>query len=126
MLCDGCLPERRREQCETFATSGPAALAKLRSEGNDPSHGGDVGKKRGKSNAKRAAERAGWEAKHGDGAAERERFSSEILPRLAGAPLSRIVESTGLSPRYASLIRRGLYTTHPLRYDVLRELVAAR
>lgn len=119
MLCDGSLPERRREQCEIFATSGPAALAKLRSEGNDPSHGGEVGDKRGHSNAKRAAERAGWEAGHAGGAAERERLEQEVLPTLAEVPLSRIVEATGISLRYASIIRRGLYIPHPLHYDAL-------
>ena len=41
--------------------SGPAKLAALRSMGADPAHGGGAGRKRGMSNALRAAERAEWE-----------------------------------------------------------------
>ncbi len=135
--CGKVLPNRERKFCSdecfqahnadvllpTFAAAGPAALAQARAEGKDPAHGGEVGRKRGQTNAKRAEERARWDAEHGETAAsERERFSGEILPQLAEVPLSRIIEATGVSLRYASLIRRGLYTPHPMHYDALARL----
>ena len=61
-----------------------------------------------------------------DGAEERERFVAEILPRLAEVPLSRIVKATGVSLRYASMIRGGLYIAYPMHYDALSELVQLR
>lgn len=56
---------------------------------------------------------------------EEERFKRDILPGLPGIPLSRIMEATGFSRRYASLVRRGLYTPHPVHYGALRGLVEA-
>ena len=89
------------------------------------SHGGDAAKKRGQSNARRARERQEWERKNDgvDVEAEKQRFASEILPRLKDVPVRRIVKTTGLSIRYASMIRRGLYTPHPMHYQKLEELI---
>jgi hypothetical protein len=100
-----------------FATAGQAALARQREAGNDPAHGGEAKAKRVASKERRARERAEWEAVHGDGKAERERFIREIQPKLSGIPLSRIVEATGFSVRYASLIRSSAYVPHPVHYS---------
>lgn len=64
-----------------------------------------------------------WEAEHGDGNAERERFVAEILPKLVDIPLSRIVEATGFSLRYAALVRDGEYVPHPVHHVSLDLLV---
>ncbi len=108
-----------------FAEAGPKNLAMLRAIGKDPSHGGEAAKKRGQSNARRAHERKQWEKDHPDInlEKERERFKKEILPYLAYIPLSRIIGATGLSKRYASMIRRDLYTPHPIHYQKLEELI---
>ncbi|MCX6071369.1 MAG: hypothetical protein NTU91_11010 [Chloroflexi bacterium] len=100
-----------------------ARLSKLRAEGADPSHGGEVGRKRGASNARRAHERSKWKELGLDVDQEKERFKRDILPRLQDVPLSRIMKATGFSRRYASLARRGLYTPHPVHYDALVTLV---
>jgi len=98
----------------------------LRAEGADPSHGGEVGRKRGASNARRASERVAWKELGLDIDQEKPRFKRDILPRLQDVPLSRIMKATGFSRRYASLARRGLYTPHPVHYDALATLVGSR
>ena len=89
----------------------------------DSAYEGEATTKRVASKERRARERAEWGAVHGDGQAERERFVREIQPRLAGIPLSRTVEATGFSVRYASLIRSGEYVPHPVHYCNLVRLI---
>ncbi len=121
--CDECLPDVREEAATAFSLAGPESLRSLRAAGADPAHGGKAAEMRAATQTERAARRAEWERGHGDGSAERERFTAEILPRLKEVPLSKIVAGTGLSLRYASLIRRGMYTPHPTYYDELWKLV---
>ena len=119
-----CLSSFRREVVgKQYSEVGPAKLGKLRDAGKDPAHGGEAARKRGRKNSQRARERAEREALYGGGADKRERFKKEILPGLKGIPLSRIVEATGLSLRYASLIRQGEYIPHPVQYDAFRRLL---
>jgi hypothetical protein len=113
----------REVHAPKFAVSGMKVLARLRLEGKDPSHGGEVGRKRGASNARRAEERLKWKELGLDVEQEKERFKRDILPRLQGVPLSRIMVATGFSRRYASMSRRGLFTPHPVHYDALATLV---
>jgi hypothetical protein len=100
-------------------------LARLRSEGRDPSHGGEVGRKRGASNARRGQERSKWKELGLDADREKARFKRDILPLLQGIPLSHIMKATGFSRRYASMARRGLYTPHPAHYDALADLAGS-
>lgn len=123
LLCDECLRLSREEHQANWVEKGRQVLAERRAAGDDPSHGGEVGRKRGASNAKRARERVEWEREHGDGSVESERFVREIQPKLAVIPLSAIVEATGFSLRYASLIRRGEYVPHPVHFNNLLRLV---
>jgi len=109
-----------------FAKAGMARLRELRADGVDPSHGGEVGRKRGASNARRARERSKWRDLGLDVDQEKEMFKRDILPLLQGIALSHIMEATGFSRRYASLARRGLYTPHPVHYDALATLVHSR
>ncbi|MCL5429401.1 MAG: hypothetical protein M1347_06355 [Chloroflexi bacterium] len=90
-----------------FEKAGVAKLKKLRQKGQDPAHGGDAAKKRGRSSAGRAREGADWEAVHGGGEEERRTFVKEIQPKLRNVPLSAIEQATGCSIRYASLIKQG-------------------
>jgi hypothetical protein len=77
------------------------------------------------SNARRAAERAEWE-KHGlDLEEEKEGFVRDILPRLRDFSIMEIVKATGFSPRYASLVKRGLYVPHPVHNEALARLLGA-
>jgi hypothetical protein len=123
---DACYEAHKTEvDLPRFSKAGMARLAKLRAGGADPSHGGEVGRRRGKSNARRAAERAVWNDLGLDVEQEKECFKRDILPGLQGIPLSRIMEATGFSRRYASMVRRGLYTPHPVHYVALVDLVGS-
>jgi len=96
----------------------------LRSENIDPAHGGEAAKKRGQSNRARSKERKAWDATHSPEELEQERlrFKSEILPAIAGFSIHEIAKVTGLSLRYASLIRSG-YVPHPVHYPRLQKLI---
>ncbi len=120
--CDDCLPERTQIAAEAFRKAGPDALASLREAGKDPAHGGDAGRQRGETNARHAREAAAWEqgpAKSTDP----DTFGRDILPGLQDVPLSKMVEATGLSLRWCSLIRRGLRVPHPRHWDTLARVV---
>ncbi len=119
--CDGCLREYRAESAAAFAHTGPAALAAMRASGRDPAHGGEAGLMRGTRNAAHVRENAAWEATT-DGRPDPEEFRERLLPAIQRVPLSAIMEATGLSLRYCSVIRRGLQTPHPRHWDALARL----
>ena len=107
------------------ADEGLTKLAQMRAEGRDPAHGGNAARRRGATNSRRARERTEWERRHADSDldAAKEQFTQETLPKLAGYTLGDIVKATGLPKRYASLIRRGVVTPHPMHFNAFRDLV---
>ena len=105
-----------------FASAGPEALARRRTEGNDPAHGGKAGRAKGRPNATHASANAAWEAAHGSDW-DPEVFRGEILLDLQGVPLCAMMEATGLSLRYCSLVRRGEAVPHPRHWQHLVSLV---
>jgi CRISPR-associated endonuclease Cas1 len=119
--CDECLPAVQAEQRAGFATSGPAALARLREIGSDPAHGGAAADRRAATMRRRQRERAEWQpdpAEVNDPGA----FAREILPLIRDLPLSRLAKATGLSLGYVSLIRRGERVPHPRHWEAFRTL----
>ncbi len=125
-----CSPECRRKYEEhipdpSFIMGGSKALKKLRSKSADPAHGGAAGRKRGTSNKIRADERKAWDVTHSKDTAEKERarFKTEILPSLEGYSLREIANASGFCLRYASLIRSGTVTPHPVHNSKLMEFV---
>ncbi len=121
LYCESCSPEAETLKVENFKSVGVKALASLRQDGNDPAHGGVAAAKRSATQSERAAARAAWEARH-PGADGHEEFEKVVRPKLADVPLSRIVAVTGLSLRYASLIRSGTHTPHPMYFETLAKL----
>ncbi len=69
-----------------FARSGPAALERLRAEGQDPTQGGEATRKRSASFVSRQREALEWERANG-GEVNPVRFTTEILPLLQDIPL---------------------------------------
>ncbi len=108
-----------------FKTVGVSKLAAIRKSGHDPAHGGKAAKKRGASNRRRAGERKTWEATHSpdDLLKEREHFRTEIFPALIECSVTQIAKTTGLTPRYASLIRSGKVIPHPVHNDKFMGLI---
>lgn len=124
-FCDGCLPERRAQVAEAFQGSGPAAIARLQSQGDNPSSRPSAKRKLARSIAENRKAAAAWEKAH-PGDADPGIFDREILPGLSGVPLSRIMGAAGISVRYASLIRRGSKRPHPRHWEALRALAPER
>jgi CRISPR-associated endonuclease Cas1 len=119
MYCDECVKKVRNEKLPRLLAAGASIIARLAAEGLDPAHGGEAARKRGKSNARRMREAAEWDQHHGK-RPDPEQFMREVLPRLQGIPLRRMMRTTGLSLRYCSLIRRGLYVPHPRHWESLK------
>jgi len=117
-FCDACLAERREEQKTEISLIGTQTLARRRVEGRDTSHGGEAGRKRSETHIQRMQEVRDWEETHG-AEHDPEQFTREILPKLQGVPLRKIMDITGLSLRYCSLIRRGEKVPHPRHWAVL-------
>ncbi len=119
-FCDDCLQEARAEHAATtFAEAGPAALARMREAGADPTQTPQARAKLSESMSRRGIDVAAWDREHGE-QPDPEVFRREILPGLQGVPLARIVVRTGLSLRYASLIRRGERVPHAMHWAALR------
>ena len=64
-----------------------------------------------------ASDRAAWNKLGLDIEKEKERYLRDILPKGKDFSIMEIRRATGFSPRYASLIRRGLYVPHPVHYE---------
>jgi len=122
--CDECLPGHRAEKLDHFSAAGPAALAKMRAAGHDPTQTREARAKLSQSMSRRGLDVAAWDREQGERPGS-EVFRREILPGLQGVPLARIVVRTGLSLRYASLIRRGERVPHRMHWEALREVAAA-
>lgn len=52
---------------------------------------------------------------------ERQRFITEIYPRLQSVTVKQISKRVGVSPRYASLVKKGLNVPHPCLYPKFEE-----
>jgi hypothetical protein len=118
--CDDCLPHYQRERYDAFIAAGRAAYAKKRTDGVDPSHGGDAAKKRGATISRAKRELQGWKASHPDTITDPGLFTREILPLIQELPLSDLVRATGLTHGYLSQVRRGTKVPHPRHWSRLR------
>jgi hypothetical protein len=123
--CVECFPVVKVEQVAEFAGSGPVALAKLRSEGLDPTRTADALMRLSNSRAATAAADAAWDRKH-PVKPDPEIFRREVLPTIQGVPLSKLVEATGLSRRAVSSIRSGQSTPHPRHWECLQRFGMAK
>lgn len=116
--CHECFPDRRAESVAIFATAGPADLARRRAQGLDPAHTKEARRKQGIRARQNVQANADWEKLNADHEMELD-FARDIQPGIKALPLSRIMEATGLSLRYCSLIRRGQKVPHPRHWGAL-------
>lgn len=115
--CDACLPERFGALGEKGRAAASTVLAQLRHDGRDPAHGGEAGRRRGRKNAAHQDAVTAWNAHHGK--ADPAVFADKIAPHLRELPTANLVEATGLSEHYCSLIRLGKRVPHPRHWDAL-------
>jgi CRISPR-associated endonuclease Cas1 len=120
--CDACVRKFEHEKLPKLLAAGSSAIARLAAEGRDSAHGGEAARKRGRAIRQRLREAAEWNRAHLE-RPDPGQFKREILPRLRSVSVRRIKKITGLSIRYCSLIRRGLYVPHPRHWNILLTLV---
>jgi hypothetical protein len=89
--------------------------------------GTGVTSKRKQATADKARERAAWESAHPkvNLTAERQRYESEIRPRLASATFSirDLAAALGLSVSHSARIRAGEVVPHPRHYSTIEALL---
>jgi hypothetical protein len=116
--CDDCLAEQKGEALEVASSRAQVRLAELRAGGRDPAHGGSAARKRGASNSARMREARAFEQQVGP-LPDREVFRREILPLIAGVPVRRLAEATGLTRQYCGMVRRGVSVPHARHWEAL-------
>ncbi len=120
--CDVCFPDRREAIVANFASAGSDALAKRRAEREtDPAHTIKARRKQGVRAAENVRAIRDWDQKNRSTESAFD-FERDILPKLQSVPLSRIMQATGLSLRYCSLIRRQDKTPHQRHWEALARL----
>jgi transcriptional regulator with XRE-family HTH domain len=111
------------DRTERIVQAGIRVFEARKQTGVDPSHGGEAAQRRGKKMRQRTSKTRVWDTQHPR--PDPEVFRCEILPLLRSLPIRRIAREVGISPRYASLIRRGEYVPYPRWWGVLRSLAKA-
>ena len=119
--CAGCQPVQTREA----VSKAHEVLRKRRLAGDDPAHGGQAARRRGKRNAATLRANVAWERRQTD-VFDPETFAREIRPNLQAVLLAAMMRATGLSRPYCAMIRRGARVPHARHWGALRGLQEAR
>lgn len=121
-LCPTCWPLQRDKTAPGVLAAGAAELARRRAAGDDPTQTDTARRKRAQTlTAHRAAQQA-WEG-HDDGTSDLD-FDRDVLPALAGLPLSALQHATGLSTAACSRIRSGALRPHRRHWPALAAAMA--
>lgn len=121
-LCPDCRTAHQTDKVERMNVQGLETLARLRQQGQDPAHGREAATKRAASMTRQNAASAEWEL-HNE-RPDPEIWQTEILPGLASVTLKQMMDATGLSSGYCSMIRQGDKTPHPRHWEPLRDLTS--
>jgi hypothetical protein len=122
-LCPTCWPVTRSQLAGERARKGVAARAERLAAGDpDPTATEQATIKRSAalSNAKTAE--VAWRRANPDVVPDPLVWTTRILPRLAGVPLSRIQQATGLSVSACSKIRSGKLMPHGRHWAALAQI----
>lgn len=117
--CMSCRPVQAREA----VSKAHEVLRTRRLAGNDPAHGGETARRRGKRNSAALRANFAWERKQ-SGTFDPGTFAREIQPKLAKVSLAEMIGATGLSRPYCAMIRRGARVPHPRHWEALRTLAS--
>ena len=97
-------------------------LRARRQAGDDPAHGGEAARRRGKQNAAVLRANVAWERRQTE-VFDPDTFKREIGPKLKAVSLAAMMRETGLSRPYCAMIRRGARVPHARHWEALRGLV---
>jgi hypothetical protein len=119
------LPPRRGSRLRhQHGRNQPPTTQQLRSDDQDPAHGGTAATKRSESVSRNNTLTATW--RPGQTPHEPIDFATDILPLVADIPLPAIAKATGLSESYCSVIRRGIEIPHERHWEKLWSLVESQ
>jgi len=116
--CPACRDDRWSKDAQSGRDAAAQVLARLRADERDPAHGGRAAVARGQKNAAHQHAVLAWNERDDDDV-DRRVFVEEIQPRLGRATIGELVDATGLSAHYCSLIRLGRRVPHPRHWAAL-------
>jgi len=116
--CSACQPVQTREA----VSKAHDVLRARREAGDDPAHGGEAARRRGKRNAATLRANVAWEREQ-SGTLDPGTFAREIGVKLQAASLAAMMRATGLSRPYCAMIRRGARVPHARHWGELCALV---
>ncbi|MBA3266110.1 MAG: CRISPR-associated endonuclease Cas1, partial [Nocardioidaceae bacterium] len=125
-LCSACWPVTRQRLATERAATANKALAAQRAAGQDPTNTPAAAAKRSQSLSKRKHEESSWRPNAEDTSWTKDRYQAEVLPALAGVPLSALMRATGLSVSACSRIRSGQLIPHHRHWRPLLEIASER
>jgi CRISPR-associated endonuclease Cas1 len=111
--CEVCRPD-----IVGFQAAGSEALARLRGDGRDPAHGGEVARIRGAKWRERRRLESEWEARNRK--PDPSEFALRLLPAIRSVPTRILVEATGLTRAYCARIQKGELVPHPRHWESIR------
>ncbi len=120
VLCKPCLAEHRQLEKLRIPTVGAKALADWKAEVTDEEKAA-VQAKATAGIRRRYAEQRAWTEANPDAPTDPTWYDEHVRPHLEQMTRSQIVAATGLNPSYASGIRNGSRTPHPMHWGVLIE-----
>jgi CRISPR-associated endonuclease Cas1 len=129
-VCGSGLGRGRRRYCKACqpvqtldaVAKAHEVLRARRQAGDDPAHGGEAARQRGKRNAATLRANVTWQRRQ-TSAFDPDTFTREIAPKLQAVSLAAMMEATGLSRPYCAMIRRGARVPHARHWEALRGLV---
>jgi CRISPR-associated endonuclease Cas1 len=115
--CASCQPAQTQEA----VSKAHEVLRRRRLAGDDPAHGGQAARRRGKRNAATLRANVAWERRQTE-IFDPGTFAVEIRPKLQAVSLAAMMRATGLSRPYCAMIRRGARVPHARHWERLRGL----
>ncbi len=116
--CDDCRPEVKLQAGRDGLAAARSLRARLHRDGLDPATSPASRVKQRDARLRRRAEEVAWDNNHPERPTQ-EVFRHTVLPAIAGIPIRRLANATGLSIGYCGLIRRGLRVPHPRWWEAL-------
>jgi len=110
-ICADCLPEFKAERTARLARAAKETLSEMRASAQDPAQSEQARRKRIEKAREMSLAARAWERENGP-VADPTVYEREILPRIQGMSVRRLVELTGLSEYYLWRVRKGEKRLH--------------
>ncbi len=123
VLCDGCNDHHKAAEKLRIPEVGTTALAAWKA-GSTQEEREDVRRKQSDRNAQRHAEHRTWRQQNPDAPTDPAWYDEYLRPHLSQLTRANIVHLTGLAPSYASQIRNGTKTPHPMHWGAVKSALS--